>query len=71
MIDMHPNIQTVHDMFLAELPVGPDGKTPQYPAWLCEALNLLDRRVGSCGCRCSWNAPYGWVVEAGCPVHDA
>ena len=25
---------------------------------------------GKCGYGCAWVEPYGWVPEAGCPVHD-
>ena len=24
----------------------------------------------TCGHECDWVYPYGWVPEAGCPVHD-
>lgn len=26
--------------------------------------------TGDCGNNCGWEEPYGWVAEAGCPVHD-
>ncbi len=66
---MHPNIKAVHDMFVLEFPVGPDGKTPHYPAWFCSAMNLFGREANR-DCECCWQPPYGWVVEDGCPYHD-
>ena len=26
--------------------------------------------TGDCGCACGWVYPYGFVPEAGCPIHD-
>lgn len=26
--------------------------------------------LGDCDCICEWHPTYGWVPEAGCPVHD-
>ena len=27
-------------------------------------------RTGDCGMACGYVTPYGWVPEAGCPIHD-
>jgi hypothetical protein len=27
--------------------------------------------TGDCGCACGITEPYGFVPEAGCPVHDS
>jgi hypothetical protein len=42
----------------------------EYPAFVCHIMNLIDPRVRECGAECAWVAPFGWVPEAGCPVHD-
>jgi len=26
--------------------------------------------TGNCGCFCGYFSPYGFVPEAGCPIHD-
>lgn len=62
--------QTFHDALVDSFPRGPDGKTPQYPYRFCEQMNIIDDRVRFAGCGCGWVAPYGFVVEAGCPEHD-
>jgi len=27
-------------------------------------------KLGDCDNECAWVEPYGWIPEAGCPVHD-
>lgn len=39
--------------------------------WYWRLRNWLMRFEKSCGRGCSWEAPYGFVPEAGCPRHDA
>ena len=40
-----------------------------YDAFTCHIANLFDERTHG-GCECRWMAPYGFVIEAGCPAHD-
>lgn len=35
----------------------------------CRERNRTEPRIHE-GWNCQWVAPYGWVPEAGCPVHD-
>jgi len=35
-----------------------------------EERNIETPGDASCGFDCHWQEPYGWVPEAGCPVHD-
>ncbi len=57
---------TFHDASVGTFPRGPDGKTPQYPQRFCDWMNVIDPH----DCGCEWMAPYGFVIEAGCPEHD-
>ena len=61
--------QTFHDALVGTFPIGPDGKTPQYPQRFCEWMNVADERVNG-NCECQWVSPYGFVVEANCQEHD-
>ena len=58
-----------HDARVGSLPLGPDGKTVQYPGSFCNMMNIVDKRAHQ-DCECEWYAPYGFVVEEGCPEHD-
>lgn len=45
-----------------------------YPAIVCHNMNMFDERVRvheekQDGYICTWEAPYGFVPEAGCPYH--
>ena len=40
----------------------------QYSEWYCKFMNWADET--DCGNECHWKAPYGFVPEAGCPIHD-
>lgn len=40
-----------------------------YDEFTCHIANLFDPRAHA-NCECRWYAPYGFVVEAGCPEHD-
>lgn len=47
----------------------------EYNAFICHNMNMFDERVrlhreAKDGMHCEWVAPYGFVPEAGCPVHD-
>lgn len=42
----------------------------EYSEFVCHIMNLLDPRVRECGNECTWVAPFGWVPEAGCSIHD-
>lgn len=42
----------------------------EYSPFVCHIMNLLDPRVRECGNECEWVAPFGWVPEAGCSIHD-
>lgn len=46
----------------------------QYTTEFCALMNLLDPRVHldtkDFPYECAWVAPYGFVIEAGCPRHD-
>ena len=47
----------------------------QYSRFLCHTMNTLDERVrlhetNGHDYTCKWEAPYGFVPEAGCPFHD-
>ncbi len=47
----------------------------QYSPFLCHTMNVLDERVRlhetkGDGYICKWESPYGFVPEAGCPLHD-
>ena len=44
--------------------------TKCYGPFVCHIMNLFDKRVHKDTYRCEWVAPYGFVPEAGCPVHD-
>lgn len=66
---MNTLAQTFHDALVDSFPLGPDGKTPQYPARFCEWMNVADERAHG-PCACHWAAPYGFVIEAGCSEHD-
>jgi hypothetical protein len=41
-----------------------------YNRGICVTMNMVDKRVGSCGHECAWVYPYGFVPEAGCLIHD-
>jgi len=41
-----------------------------YPPHTCQVMNMLDKRVHEDDFMCVWQAPYGFVPEAGCPKHD-
>ena len=30
----------------------------------------LQQSIGDCEFACCWVEPFGWVPEAGCPIHD-
>ncbi len=32
--------------------------------------NDFKKVLGQCEMECHWHPTYGWVPEAGCPVHD-
>lgn len=36
----------------------------------CNEMNLTDPRVHEDEFWCHWVSPYGFVPEAGCPIHD-
>src|SRR5262249_25651842 len=36
----------------------------------CDRMNKTDPRVHDDGFCCKWTSPYGFVPEAGCPLHD-
>jgi len=40
-----------------------------WPLWRLEA-RIRYALTGSCGMECGWTTPYGFVPEAGCPIHD-
>ena len=42
-----------------------------YSPFVCHIMNMFDKRVhrGDDYC-CEWVSPYGWMPEAGCPLHD-
>jgi hypothetical protein len=42
----------------------------EYSDFVCHIMNLFDPRVGECRNECAWVAPFGWVPEAGCAIHD-
>ncbi len=48
----------------------------QWTTQECEARNRIeftgegDWRCQHEGWNCAWVAPYGWVAEADCPIHD-
>jgi len=42
----------------------------EYPKFVCHIMNLFDPRVRQCENECCWEAPFGWVPEAGCAIHD-
>lgn len=42
----------------------------EYSPFVCHVMNLFDPRARRLECECSWVAPYGFVVEAGCSEHD-
>lgn len=42
----------------------------EYSEFVCHVMNLLDPRFGECRNECAWIAPFGWVPEAGCAIHD-
>lgn len=44
--------------------------TPEYSRFVCHVMNLFDPRAKPHGHACEWVAPYGFVPEAGCPLHD-
>lgn len=70
MSDLKGTAAVFHDALVSDLPLGPDGRTPQYPPRFCDYMNVLDERARR-ACGCHWAAPYGFVVEADCPEHDA
>ena len=39
-------------------------------AWWWESWFRKQNPVLGCGCECDFVYPYGFVPEAGCPVHD-
>jgi hypothetical protein len=41
----------------------------EYSPFVCHTMNLFDERAIK-DCECKWVAPYGFVPEAGCPLHD-
>lgn len=41
-----------------------------YSPYVCQVMNMLDNRVHDDDFMCVWQAPYGFVPEAGCPSHD-
>jgi len=45
-------------------------KMRQYSRWFCWLMNHIDPRVHCDEFCCEWQAPYGFVAEAGCPKHD-
>lgn len=40
-----------------------------WPIWRLKA-RVLYALTGDCGMGCSYEEPYGFVPEAGCPIHD-
>lgn len=42
----------------------------EYSAFICHIMNLIDPRTRECSNACEWVAPFGWVPEAGCKIHD-
>jgi hypothetical protein len=42
---------------------------PRYSLLTCWVMNLIDRRA-HCLYGCRWIAPYGFVRNAGCWIHD-
>ena len=61
--------QTFHDAHVRTFPLGPDGKTLQYPGYFWRMMNIVDTRAHQ-DCLCGWVAPYGFTIEEGCPEHD-
>ena len=45
------------------------GWWPQFSQSFCDMMET-DDALRECDCECGWVAPYGFVVEAGCPRHD-
>lgn len=39
-----------------------------YNPGICVTMNMIEPTT--CGFECEWVSPYGFVPEAGCPVHD-
>jgi hypothetical protein len=46
-----------------------DGKHKRYSQAFCWLMNVLDWRA-RCRYGCRWIAPYGFVRNASCPLHD-
>jgi hypothetical protein len=68
---MRDELDRFHDEMVKHFELGPDGKTPQYPPWFCDIMNILDPRLeDDRDCLCSWWPPFGWAPEDGCPEHD-
>ena len=38
--------------------------------WEERKTKEMKEKLGDCDCECHWADGYGWVPEAGCPVHD-
>lgn len=63
--------------YLNQFPVKDSGKDwlAGFLKYLCErsgisAEQLAGRSFNDCDCACGFVSPYGFVPEAGCPVHD-
>jgi hypothetical protein len=41
-----------------------------YSPGICVTMNMIEDTIPKCGFACEWVSPYGFVPEAGCPVHD-
>jgi len=44
--------------------------SPEEEAYEEHMTSEFKKRLGECDCACRYSEPYGWVPEAGCPVHD-
>jgi hypothetical protein len=42
-------------------------------SWVSSLLKIKHAKLSittDCGHECEWTSPYGWVIEAECPIHE-